>query len=44
VRCLVLNCTLKSAPEPSNTEALAQEVIGALRARGVDVDLERVLD
>jgi hypothetical protein len=30
MKAVVLNCTLKPAPEPSNTELLAQVVIDAL--------------
>ncbi|WP_420111786.1 flavodoxin family protein [Pseudactinotalea sp.] len=41
---LVLNCTLKAGDETSNTAALAQVVIDALRARGVDVNMIRVVD
>jgi hypothetical protein len=44
MRCLVLNCTLKPSPEASNTEALAEEVVRALRQRDVEVEVERVLD
>jgi multimeric flavodoxin WrbA len=44
MRCLVLNCTLKPSPEGSNTEALAREVVSALREREVEVEVERVLD
>jgi multimeric flavodoxin WrbA len=44
VRCLVLNCTLKPSPAASNTEALAREVVTALRERDVEVEVERVLD
>ncbi len=34
--CLV--CTLKRSPEPSNSEALAEVVLGALRDEGVTTD------
>jgi multimeric flavodoxin WrbA len=44
VRALVLNCTLKSSPEPSNTEALAVVVIKALEGHGVTTELARVAD
>lgn len=44
LNALVLNCTLKAAPEASNAEALAQVVIDALRERGVPAELGRVLD
>ena len=41
---IVLNCTLKRTPAPSNTEALARVVMDALAERGVAVDLARVVD
>ena len=41
---IVLNCTLKPSPAPSNTEALARVVMDALAERGVTVDLARVVD
>ena len=44
MNALILNATLKRAPEPSNTEALARVVMAALSAQGVTVMLERVLD
>ena len=44
MRALVLNCTLKSSPEPSNTEALAVVVIKALEGHGVTTELARVAD
>jgi len=44
MNALVLNATLKRAPEPSNTEALARVVMAALGAQGVTATLERVLD
>jgi multimeric flavodoxin WrbA len=44
MRALVLNCTLKPAPEPSNTHALAQVVVDALRARDVTVNEVRIVD
>ena len=31
MRAVVVNCTLKRAPEPSNTDALAEVVTGGLR-------------
>ncbi len=40
----MLNCTLKRSPEPSNTEALAREVIGELQRHGVDTERVRVVD
>jgi multimeric flavodoxin WrbA len=44
MRALILNCTLKSSPEPSNTEALLDVVAEALRSHDVDVDVVRVVD
>jgi multimeric flavodoxin WrbA len=44
LRAVVLNCTLKPAPQESNTEALARVVIEALEGLGVEVELHRVLD
>jgi hypothetical protein len=44
VRALVLNCTLKPSPAPSNTEALAEVVIKALEGQGVTTELVRVAD
>lgn len=44
MRALVLNCTLKPSPASSNTEALTEVVIEALRQRGVAVDTVRVVD
>ena len=40
----MLNCTLKSSPTTSNTQALADVVIAALEDKGVDVDVVRVVD
>lgn len=44
MRALVLNCTLKSSPTPSNTQVLADVVIEALREDGIEVDVIRVVD
>ncbi|GLZ29159.1 hypothetical protein Lesp02_13490 [Lentzea sp. NBRC 105346] len=41
---VVLNCTLKKSPEPSNTDALAQVVIDELRGRDVGVRTYRLAD
>jgi multimeric flavodoxin WrbA len=41
---LVLNCTLKRSPAPSNTEALARVVMDALRTHGVTSEIIRVVD
>src|SRR5687767_2956581 len=40
--CLV--CTLKRSPEPSNSESLAEVVLGALRDEGVTTDVIRLAD
>jgi multimeric flavodoxin WrbA len=44
MRALVLNCTLKPSPAPSNTQVLADVVGTALRDKGVDVDVVRIVD
>lgn len=44
LKALFLNCTLKSSPETSNTEALAGEVLTALRNEGVDGNMLRMAD
>ncbi|MBB1244399.1 flavodoxin family protein [Streptomyces durbertensis] len=44
MRALVVNCTLKPSPEPSNTEALAEVVAAELRRRDVTVDTVRAVD
>lgn len=44
MKALVLNCTLKSSPEPSNTQLLADVVIDAMKERGVEVDVRRIVD
>ncbi|MER5786745.1 NAD(P)H-dependent oxidoreductase [Streptomyces mobaraensis] len=44
MRALVVNCTLKKSPEPSNTEALAQVVAGRLTELGVRTDHVRAVD
>lgn len=44
LKALVLNCTLKSSPQVSNTEALARVVMMALDKHGVESELLRVLD
>jgi multimeric flavodoxin WrbA len=44
MQALVLNCTLKSSPEPSNTEALAATLIEEFRKAGVKTELVRVVD
>jgi hypothetical protein len=44
MRAVVLNCTLKPTPEPSNTEALARVVMEALEGEGIATELVRVVD
>jgi multimeric flavodoxin WrbA len=44
MKALVLSCTLKRSPEPSNTEALAHVVIGELEKHGVTSELIRLVD
>ncbi len=44
MKAVVLNCTLKASPEESNTQVLADGVIGALREHGCDVEVVRVVD
>ena len=44
MRATCLVCTLKRSPEPSNSESLAQVVLGALRAEGVQTDVVRLAD
>ena len=44
LKALTLNCTLKASPETSNTEALATEVMTALRGEGADGNMLRMAD
>jgi multimeric flavodoxin WrbA len=44
MKALIVNCTLKASPERSNTEALAEVVVGKLRVEGVEVDEVRAVD
>ena len=44
MRALIINCTLKPAPQPSNTEALARVVAEAMESHGVTVDWVRAVD
>lgn len=44
MRALILNCTLKSAPETSNTEALARVLMRELELAGVEAELVRLVD
>ena len=44
LQAVVLNCSLKKSPAASNTEALANVVLQALRDRGVSGEIVRVVD
>jgi multimeric flavodoxin WrbA len=44
MRALILNCTLKKSPAPSNTEKLAGLVANGLREHGVEVESVRIAD
>jgi multimeric flavodoxin WrbA len=44
MKALLVNCTLKTSPEKSNTGALAEVVAEALREEGVEVVSVRALD
>lgn len=44
MRALALNCTLKRAPQDSNSAALTGVVLQALSGRGVETDMIRVVD
>ena len=44
MRAVILNCTLKQSPEPSNTQVLADVVAEGLRERDVEVRSFRVVD
>jgi len=44
MRATCLVCTLKRSPEESNSEALAQVVLDALREEGVETDVIRLAD
>jgi multimeric flavodoxin WrbA len=44
MRALVLNCTLKASPEPSNTDRLADVVVEALEKAQVEVNRIRLAD
>lgn len=44
MRALILNCTLKASPKPSNTQSLADHVAASLSERGVSVESVRVVD
>jgi multimeric flavodoxin WrbA len=44
MKALIINCTLKPSPAPSNTEALARVVADALEKESVTVDWVRAVD
>jgi multimeric flavodoxin WrbA len=44
MKALILNCSLKASPEPSNTAALAKVVADALREEEVEVTEIRLVD
>jgi multimeric flavodoxin WrbA len=44
MQALILNCTLNSSPEKSNTGALAETVAKALENKGVSVQTVRIAD
>lgn len=44
MKALILNCTLKHSPEPSNTAELAGVLVSGLEDLGVDVSVQRVVD
>ncbi|MFB4319294.1 flavodoxin family protein [Actinomadura sp. 21ATH] len=44
MKAVVINCTLKPSPEPSNTGALTEIVVGELEKRGVEVHQIRAVD
>jgi multimeric flavodoxin WrbA len=44
MKALAINCTLKSSPEESNTSALAQVLLDALAAEGVETEMIRAVD
>ena len=44
MKAVVVNCTLKRSPEPSNTEALAEVVVERLREHDVAIERFRLAD
>ncbi|MFI2433423.1 flavodoxin family protein [Streptomyces sp. NPDC018693] len=44
MKALVVNCTLKTSPEFSNTEALARVVVEQLEKDGVEIEVVRAVD
>ena len=41
---LLLNCTLKHAPEESSCQVMAEQLLGGFAGRGADGDIVRVVD
>ncbi len=44
MRATLLNCTLKPSPEESNTASLAAHVVAAMKSRGVETEVFRLVD
>lgn len=44
IKAVLLNCTLKRSPEPSNTEGLARVLATALDEHGVETEMIRLVD
>ncbi len=44
LRALVINCTLKPSPEPSNTQGLIDRSTAVMSGQGVHVDVVRAAD
>jgi len=44
LKAIVLNCTLKPSPEPSNTRALIDKVLALMEPLGVESEVVRVVD
>lgn len=44
MKAVVLNCTLKTSPDPSSTQALADVVIAELEKGGAEVETIRLVD
>ncbi|MGW3292327.1 flavodoxin family protein [Streptomyces xiamenensis] len=44
MKAIVINCTLKPSPQPSNTEALAHVVLRHLEGHGVTAEMVRAVD
>jgi multimeric flavodoxin WrbA len=44
MRALILNATLKASPERSNTDALLEVVVDAMRSDDVEVEVVRLVD